>query len=76
MEKQMIDRIPTIPTIASLAAAAGCSHWRVQYLVRSKGIKPSGRAGNIGVFSREDALRILELATASATSPATNVDGK
>jgi DNA-binding transcriptional MerR regulator len=50
---------PPLPTLGVIAQAAGVSLHRVRYLIDSRGITPTGRAGNAREFSAADVDRIL-----------------
>jgi hypothetical protein len=45
-------------TVGTLARRYGEPLHRVEYVVKTRGIRPCGRAGNARVFSEEDAARI------------------
>ena len=49
---------PSIPTIGEIARRLGIPVHRVEYLIRARGIRPCGWAGNARVFSEEDVQRI------------------
>ena len=49
---------PAIPTIGELARRLGIPVHRVDYVIRARGIRPCGWAGNARVFSEEDVHRI------------------
>jgi DNA-binding transcriptional MerR regulator len=49
----------TFNTIGEIARRAEANIHRVEYLIRSRGIRPSGMAGNARVFSEDDAIRIV-----------------
>ena len=44
---------PTMPTIGEIARRLGEPVHRIEYVVRSRGIHPSGWAGNARVFEEE-----------------------
>jgi len=48
----------TVPTVGSIADQLGVPVHRVRYVIESRGIEPSGRAGNARVFSDADVDRI------------------
>ena len=59
-------------TVGTIARTAGADIHRVEYLIRSRGIRPVGRAGNARVFSDKDAERIaLQLRTSATSEDAT-----
>ena len=45
-------------TVGTLARRYGEPLHRVEYVIKTRGIRPCGRAGNARVFSEEDAARI------------------
>ena len=47
-------------TVGSIANRLGVSPFRVDYVIRSRGIRPAGRAGNIRVFD-DEAVGLVEL---------------
>lgn len=47
-----------LPTVGVIAARLGISVHRVEYVIRARGIGPTGWAGNARVFSEADVLRI------------------
>jgi len=46
------------PTVGEIARRLGEPVHRVEYLIRSRGIRPSGIAGHARVFGEEDVKRI------------------
>ena len=46
------------PTLGEIARRLGEPVHRVEYLIRSRGIQPSGIAGQARVFGEEDVARI------------------
>jgi hypothetical protein len=40
-------------TLGLMAEQLGCPAWKVDYLLRSRGIKPIQRAGHLRIFSSE-----------------------
>jgi hypothetical protein len=46
------------PTVGEIARRLGEPVHRVEYLIRSRGIEPSGIAGHARVFGEEDVARI------------------
>jgi DNA-binding transcriptional MerR regulator len=47
-----------MPTVGEIARRLGVPVHRVEYVVRSRNIRPGGRAGNCRVFTEEDVVRI------------------
>jgi len=47
------------PTVGEIARRIGCPIHRVEYLIRSRRLKPREKAGNARVFSDED-VRFIE----------------
>ena len=41
---------PSMPTIGEIARRLGVPTHRVEYIIRARGIRPCGRAGNARVF--------------------------
>ena len=54
----MSSSIPNVGTIGEIARRTGCPHHRIEYVIRSRDIKPVGRASNVRVFSEADIDRI------------------
>jgi hypothetical protein len=54
----MSDLLPTAPTVGEIARRLNVPLHRVEYVIRSRGISPTTRAGNIRVFSESDVRRI------------------
>ena len=54
----MSDLLPTAPTVGEIARRLSVPLHRVEYVIRSRGISPTARAGNIRVFSESDVRRI------------------
>lgn len=52
--------IPSIPTIGEIARRLGVSNHRVEYVIRTRDIRPCGWAGNARVFSEEDVERVAD----------------
>lgn len=50
----------TVPTIGEIARRLGESIHRVEYVVRTRGIRPSGRAGHVRIFTETDVSRIAD----------------
>jgi DNA-binding NtrC family response regulator len=50
-EVNMSTGAPTMPTIGEIARRLGEPHHRIEYVIRSRGICPSGWAGNARIFS-------------------------
>lgn len=49
---------PSVPTIGEIARRLGVPSHRVEYVIRARGIRPCGWAGNVRVFSDADVERI------------------
>jgi DNA-binding transcriptional MerR regulator len=49
---------PVVPTVGSIADRLGVSVHRIRYVIASRKIKPSGRAGQARVFTEADVNRI------------------
>jgi hypothetical protein len=47
-----------MPTVGEIARRLGHPVHRVEYVIRSRRIRPTGRAGNCRVFAEEDIIRI------------------
>lgn len=47
-----------VPTVGEIARRIGYPLHRVEYIIRSRGIEPTGRAGNARVFTDADVSRI------------------
>ena len=55
----MPNSVPIVqPTVGEIARRIGQPLHRVEYLIRSRNIQPTGIAGNVRVFSDEDVERI------------------
>ena len=54
----MSQSVPTVPTVGEIARRIGKPVHRIEYVIRSRGIQPSGRAGNARVFTDADVERI------------------
>lgn len=65
----MEDHVPAVqPTIGEIARRLGCALHRVEYVIRSRGIRPTCLAGNTRVFAETDISRIAsELRRIDAT---------
>ncbi len=50
--------IPVVPTVGEIARRLGEPVHRIEYVIRSRNILPSGRAGNVRVFTDLDIDRI------------------
>ena len=48
----------TVPTVGCIASRLGVSLHKIEYVIRSRGIAPSGIAGNARVFTEADVQRI------------------
>jgi DNA-binding transcriptional MerR regulator len=47
-----------IPTITEISRRTGCGRDRVQYVIRSRGLRPVARAGGVRIFS-EDQVELI-----------------
>lgn len=50
----MSESATVLPTVGEIARKQGVPLHRVEYLIRARGIRPSGWAGNARVFSEKD----------------------
>ncbi len=50
----MSDCLFAVPTVGEIARRIGEPIHRVEYIIRARGIRPSGRAGNCRVFTDAD----------------------
>ena len=50
----MCETVSHMPTVGEIAKRLGVGLHRIQYVVRSRRIRPAGLAGNARVFSNED----------------------
>jgi len=46
--------VPAAPTIGEIARRLGVAVHRVEYVIRTRNLRPAARAGNIRVFSETD----------------------
>lgn len=51
--------IPSESTVGEIARRSSFPAHRVEYVIRSRGIIPSGRAGNAYIYSEADVRRIV-----------------
>jgi DNA-binding transcriptional MerR regulator len=49
---------PCLPTVGVIADQLGESIHRIEYIIRARGIRPVGTAGNARVFAEADVERI------------------
>ena len=49
---------PSVPTVGAIARRYGVEVHRVRYVIQSRGIEPTGRAGNARIFTDADVERI------------------
>jgi hypothetical protein len=56
----MIDEISQILTLGELVRRIGCPIHRVNYIIRSRNIRPAQRAGRARIFSEKDAAFIQD----------------
>ena len=54
----MSDATRLMPTVGEIARRLKQPTWRIGYIIRSRQIEPSARAGNIRVFTDADVERI------------------
>ena len=54
----MQDPVPTVPTVGVIAQRLGEPLHRIEYVIRARGIRPVGKAGNAWIFSESDVQRI------------------
>ena len=54
----MAQLIPIAPTVGENARRLGVPLHRVEYVIRSRGIRPTARAGNARLFTDNDVCRI------------------
>ncbi|NLS92036.1 MAG: MerR family transcriptional regulator [Planctomycetaceae bacterium] len=50
--------VPTLPTVGEISRRTGQPVHRIEYVIRSRDIRPAGRAGNLRVFTEADVNRI------------------
>jgi len=56
----MICPTTTLSTIGVIAQRLNQPVWRIEYLIRSRNIQPTSRAGNARVFTEKDVNRISQ----------------
>jgi DNA-binding transcriptional MerR regulator len=49
---------PIVPTVGSIAERLGVPVHRIRYVIESRRIEPTGRAGNARIFTDSDVERI------------------
>ncbi len=54
----MPESTPIVPTVGEIARRLGVALHRVEYVIRARHVRPSGRAGNARVFTEADVDRI------------------
>ena len=54
----MPSSVPSVPTVGEIARRCKAPIHRVEYVIRSRDIRPIGRAGNARVFAEPDVARI------------------
>ncbi len=54
----MSDFLSIVPTVGEIARRLGVPVHRIKYIIRARGIQPSGRAGNCRVFIDADVAYI------------------
>jgi hypothetical protein len=47
-----------VPTVGAIARRLGQPMHRVEYVLRSRRLRPTGKAGNCRVFAEEDVQRV------------------
>jgi hypothetical protein len=52
------ESLPNVPTVGEIARRLGVPLHRVEYVIRSRRIEPTGKAGNAYVYSDADVDRI------------------
>ena len=57
-EGTMSDSLSAVPTVGEIARRIGEPVHRVEYIIRARSIRPSGRAGNCRVFTDADVAYI------------------
>ena len=55
-----------LPTVGEIARRYGVPVHRVEYIVKSRGILPQARAGNLRVFADDQIERIAEILNVGA----------
>lgn len=50
----MSNNVPSSPTVGEIARRLAVPIHRVEYVIRSRNLKPASRAGNLRVFSEAD----------------------
>jgi len=50
----------TLPTVGEIARRLGESLHRIEYIIRSRRIQPSSRAGHIRIFAEADVTHIAD----------------
>jgi hypothetical protein len=55
---RMIAKVQSAPTVGEIARRTGNLVHRVEYVIRSRGIKPVAVAGNARIFSEADVAHI------------------
>ncbi len=50
----MADIPSTVPTVGEIARRLGVPLHRVEYVIRARRIEPTGRAGNVRIFTDAD----------------------
>jgi DNA-binding transcriptional MerR regulator len=56
----MPEAISIVPTVGEISRRLGEPIHRVEYIIRARGIKASGRAGNSRIFTESDIARIAD----------------
>ena len=50
----MHTHIPNLPTVGEIVRRTGAPIHRIEYIVRTRNIQPSGRAGHVRIFTEAD----------------------
>ena len=50
----MFSYTPIVPTVGEIARRLGVPVHRIEYVIRARKIEPTGRAGNVRVFTDAD----------------------
>ena len=54
----MAQSVPLAPTVGEISRRLGVPLHRVEYVIRSRNIRPTARAGNARLFTEADVCRI------------------
>ena len=50
----------TVPTVGEIARRLGESLHRIEYVIRSRNIRPAGRAGHVRIFAEAEVAHIAD----------------